>query len=109
MKITYLNTPRTRAGLMCSVDEVEHGEKFRVISQRAQMIANYLKSQGDKADKFKRRGDHLYRLKKIKSKNPEKEFTWQKVVAYYFRHTTDRYNWMNNIKIGTAEIIVEIY
>jgi hypothetical protein len=109
MKVTYFQTLPTRAGERIPVQDVEDGEKFRVVSQKSQFLATYMKDCGTVACKFKRRGDHLYTLLKSNSKKKEREYTWQKSVEGYFVHRVDRLNWMDQLIRGDAEIIVEIY
>ncbi len=108
MKITYLTQPTSRAGQRIPVQDIEDGEKFRVVSQSGQYLANVLAD--DTRDRprcrFKRKGDKLLYLKQVES-------TWKWGVANdkYFIYENDSRNhpWMHNLRTGKATVIVEIY
>ena len=108
MKITYLQTVPTRVGQRIPIQDVEDGEKFRVVSEKGQYLTgNHITLSThppEKCEKFKRREDHLYQLKPSRKKG----FVWRKVCHGYFKDSIT-YPWMGALKRGTATIIVEIY
>lgn len=108
MKITYHQTPLTRAGQRIPIQDVEDGEKFRVVSQLGQYLANVLADDTHDRPRcrFKRRGNSLYIL--LKRGDTRK---WSKLFENYFVEEYCQYEhpWMTNLRNGSATVIVEIY
>lgn len=113
MKVTYLQILSTRAGMRIPIQDVEHGEKFRVVSEKGQYLTGYgsptlLTHPREQCEKFRRRDDHLYQLKSSRHYGT-KTFTWKKVCDSYFKDEWPSSPWMSALQSGKAEIIVEIY
>ncbi len=113
MKVIYV--PYSRKGLRIPIQDIEDGDKFRVVSQHNHFLTIKFVDT-PQPDRFKRKGEHLYWLRPSRSPKIEKAFSWQKKIGCYFRRGDLSMPWMD-IFSNThpyyhkdyAKVIVEIY
>jgi hypothetical protein len=111
MRVTYLQTLPTRAGERIPVQDVEDGEKFRVVSQDGMYFTNARldRLKPEDCTKYRRVGDAVQRLEAVKD-----TFKWRKSNSTFFLDNPTGQDgkyapWMNMLKTGGATVIVEIY